>query len=337
MSGALSVTHPAPHRLIALWALAETMLGGILHAFNIPLTGYLVGGMAILCIGMLAHFHPNSSRIILRALLLVLILKAMVSPHSPPMAYIAVAFQGIMGAFIFGFFGFRWWTCILFSVLALIESGFQKLIIMTLIYGMELWKALDGFGEGLARSFSIQIPQDFSLLLILAYLSTYVVWGLFLGRFLWKLPKRLQSRISRVSEWDTLAPETAGMNKKNKHVRWLILATILSLLVIIMFQSGNTRGALYLVIRALIMTIVLFGLIQPLLTKAIQAWMTKKNTHYKEEIQQINAHLMQLGRLAGPMYRLCRSEIKGWRAPFEFIIRMFILAIYARERNSDLQ
>jgi hypothetical protein len=49
-------------RLTALWAFVEAGLGGILHAFKVPFTGLLVGGMAVMLITLIAHFSngiPN--------------------------------------------------------------------------------------------------------------------------------------------------------------------------------------------------------------------------------------------------------------------------------------
>ncbi len=46
----------AVQRLTALWAFSESGLGGILHALQMPFTGLLVGGMAILLISLIAFF-----------------------------------------------------------------------------------------------------------------------------------------------------------------------------------------------------------------------------------------------------------------------------------------
>src|SRR4051812_9858770 len=93
----------AVSRLTALWALSESGLGGIMHAMKIPLTGFFVGGFAVIIIALIAHFSDKSLRAILQSTLLVILVKAAVSPQSPFMAYIAVAFQGVAGALIFSF------------------------------------------------------------------------------------------------------------------------------------------------------------------------------------------------------------------------------------------
>ena len=82
----------AVERLTVLWALTESGLGGMMHAFRLPFTGLLVGGVAIILIIMLAHYSNNNVQQILKALIIVLIVKISVSPHSPLGAYLAVSF-----------------------------------------------------------------------------------------------------------------------------------------------------------------------------------------------------------------------------------------------------
>jgi len=69
-----------------------------MHALKLPFTGFFVGGFAVLCIGLLAHISHKNAAVILRSTLLVVLVKAIVSPYSPPTAYLAVSFQGVIGA-----------------------------------------------------------------------------------------------------------------------------------------------------------------------------------------------------------------------------------------------
>ena len=180
-------------RLTALWALAETALGGFLHAFKIPVTGFLVGGFAVLIIGLIAHHSTNKSSTILKATILVLLIKALVSPHSPPMAYIAVAFQGVMGALCFSYLPFRS-AAIIFAVSAMLESSLQKLILTTLIFGMRFWDALDQAASDLAKSFQFSGAFSASMVIVSVFALIYFVWGLILGNWLSVLPTQLEKR-----------------------------------------------------------------------------------------------------------------------------------------------
>ncbi len=74
-------------RITAMWALSEAALGGILHAFKIPLTGLFVNGSAVIFIALIAYYAQKSGAI-LRATLIVLLVKGGVSPHTPINAYL---------------------------------------------------------------------------------------------------------------------------------------------------------------------------------------------------------------------------------------------------------
>lgn len=71
----------ATQRLTALWAFMECGFGGVLHALHMPFTGLLVGGFAVIIITFIAQISGKKDKQILKSLLIVLIVKAMVSPH----------------------------------------------------------------------------------------------------------------------------------------------------------------------------------------------------------------------------------------------------------------
>jgi hypothetical protein len=119
-------TTGAVFRITALWAFSECALGGVMHALKIPFTGIIVGGFSVLSIGMLAHVSGRSAAAILRATLLVVLVKAVVSPHSPPTAYLAVGFQGLAGALILSRVRPFALAAYLFGFLAILESALQK-------------------------------------------------------------------------------------------------------------------------------------------------------------------------------------------------------------------
>ena len=94
-------------RITALWGFSESALGGILHAFKIPVTGLFVGSAAVIFITLIAYFsHETSDTLlrkgtILKATFTVLIIKGFVSPYTPVTAYFAVLLQGFMGEILF--------------------------------------------------------------------------------------------------------------------------------------------------------------------------------------------------------------------------------------------
>ena len=120
--------------LTALWGLVESGLGGFLFALRIPLTGFLVGGFAILIIILLASFSTEPSKQIIKSTILVLLIKGMVSPHAPITAYIAVGFQGFSGALFFFLVPKPWLAAVLLGFFAMAESAMQKILVLTIVF-----------------------------------------------------------------------------------------------------------------------------------------------------------------------------------------------------------
>ncbi len=115
----------------ALWAFSESGLGGIFHALKVPFSGIALGGISVMLVTLLEVNSSKKWKTIFKAMLLVLMLKAMISPHSPVMAYVAVSFQGILGAAIYQAFGVSRLSAMAYGSLAFLESDFQK--VFTLI------------------------------------------------------------------------------------------------------------------------------------------------------------------------------------------------------------
>src|SRR5687768_16638237 len=88
------------YRLVSLWIVCEAFAGGILHAARIPFTGMMVSSLSVTCISLIAFFVPSRTAI-LKATIIVAFFKLMLSPHSPPTAYVALFFQGYMGQLLF--------------------------------------------------------------------------------------------------------------------------------------------------------------------------------------------------------------------------------------------
>ena len=138
-------------QLTALWALSEAVLGGALHGTRLPVTGLILGGTAVLLICLMGYYGNRRGEI-LKATLVVCFIKMTLAPHTPFPAYFAVLFQGMVGSLLMSgqrFFAVR---CVVFGILALLESALQKLLMLTLVFGVEFWKAVGEFVSKLATS-----------------------------------------------------------------------------------------------------------------------------------------------------------------------------------------
>src|SRR5687768_11240242 len=126
------------HRLIAVWALAEGFMGGILHGLHLPVTGLIIGSISVLCLALLSRVGYRRGDL-LKATLLVLLVKAMLSPHSPPTAYFAVLSQGLLAELLFGFRKNYRLNCYLLAILSQLQSAIQHILIVIIVFGLDFW------------------------------------------------------------------------------------------------------------------------------------------------------------------------------------------------------
>lgn len=225
-------------RLTALWALSEAGLGGLMHAFKLPFTAVLVGGTAICLIAMIAHH--GGSRAILRALVTVLIVKALASPQSPPTAYLAVAFQGLAGWALFGSpLSFRV-AALGLGILALLQSAFQKLMVLYLIYGKALPEALDIFGGYVARQLGQGQGMSLSYGVAGVYVGIYALAGVWTGWLAGRLPGLVQARMAQWPADEHLsALDTSDRSADRSRGRaWVRGLWVLVLILVILVQGG---------------------------------------------------------------------------------------------------
>mgnify|MGYP000349605185 FL=1 len=124
--------HSIYYRLIALWVLCEAMLGGIIHGLKLPVSGLFVGGAAVIIISLMAYYTPQKGSI-LKATIIVAIFKMMLSPQSPPPAYFAVFFQGLLAELVFFNRKFFTLSCFLLAVLSMVESAIQRILVLMII------------------------------------------------------------------------------------------------------------------------------------------------------------------------------------------------------------
>ena len=176
-------------RIMALWAFVESGLGGFLHAIRMPLTGFVVGGIAIILIRLIYHHSDHFRTDLFKILSFVLLIKFLVSPHSPPTAYLAVAFQAVSAWIFYSLFSSEKLAAGTHALIAMLETAMQKLITLTIIFGIGFWTALDEFGEFAGRQIGLDF-QNFGLGLLILYLGIYLFAAsivLFIGQLLVKI------------------------------------------------------------------------------------------------------------------------------------------------------
>jgi len=179
-------------RITALWAFSESAFGGILHALTVPLRGLFIASASVLFISLIALFARNNKEI-LKATVIIILVKAIVSPHSPLTAYLAVSLQGVLGYLLFSTKKFYKLSALLFGILVLFFSGIQKIIVLTILFGNTLWESLDIFIKQVSiEIFNIDHPDiNYGYLLIACYVFIHLAAGLFIGLYAGKLPQKI--------------------------------------------------------------------------------------------------------------------------------------------------
>ena len=284
-------------RITAMWAFSEAFLGGILHALHLPFAGLILSSFAVLCmVGLSLHDHQRGQ--ILKATLLVIILKAILSPHTPISAYFAVFLQGLFGELFFLFSGQFFLSCFLLGIAALMQSAFQKLIVLTLLFGVDFWKAMNEFLNGINKTMGVT-DINYSFYIISIYMGLHFVAGVFVGILSSRLPNYLNQSMNELAErptFDSVIPEVKqGAKHKRSKLKsplfWIVFAlAVVALYTAYQDASINTlihNKALKLLIRSLLLLTVWYFFLAPILILVFQKWLSKQSSKWSNEVQHI--------------------------------------------------
>lgn len=284
------------YRLIALWVVCEAFAGGIMHATKIPFTGMIVSSLAVTCIILIAYYVPSKSSII-KATIIVAIFKLLLSPHSPPTAYIAVFFQGYLGHLLFFNRRYFTWPAIILSVFALVESAIQRILVLLILYGNNFWYAVDQYVQKLVGGHD----RNYSLLIALGYILLHAVAGIFIGIFAVRLVKRSGRWRSNYSSFliDKKLPSLSDhpVKQRKKKIKWIFV--ILWLLLVLLFiqayadpaNSVLPAGIVFrILLRSLLIVLSWYLIFAPLIMQLI-----KRALRSQQMKQQLPANeIMQL-------------------------------------------
>jgi len=292
----------AIHRITALWALSEAGLGGVLHAFRIPFTGLFIGSSAVLLIMLLAAFSRKKG-VILRATILVMIVKGMVSPHTPLMSYTAVFLQGLLGELFFGIFRSKRLAGFLLAFTALLLSALQKFIVTTFVFGMNIWHSIDLFGSYVISQFMLSGKETVALPISYSLIGTYTVIHLIAGIIVGLKGPGLAIRIydySRNTENVFLMPageepNVAGkkgrrrfLKKLSGYLLFFIAGAVMVLSYIFpVFEESQGLAAMIMVVRSILIMTIWYLLLGPFLLKRLRTFLAKKETVYSADVESI--------------------------------------------------
>ncbi len=302
------------YRLIALWVVCEAFMGGIIHGLKLPVSGLIVGSAAVICICLIAWYYPVRGAI-LRATIIVAIFKMMLSPQSPMPAYIAVFFQGLIAEAIFINKGAYRFNCLLFAILALVESGVQRLLVMTLVFGMDIWKAINIFINGITGGENI---TNYSYYLAASYVILHFIAGIAIGRFAGKIPHEEKAFFYEgkfLIFWREEEVNIQSAPKKKKRPKWIFVIVYITLAFLFlqsMFFPENAMIPSNMILRLILRsTLIIFTwilIINPLLKGLLYRWLEKKKSTTGEEIKEITRLIPSMQSLIEKSWRLSSNS-----------------------------
>jgi hypothetical protein len=288
------------HRLIALWVIVEAFAGGMLHALKIPFTGMIVSSLAVFCILLIGYFVPNRNAIAI-ATVVVALFKLMLSPHSPPTAYIAVFFQGALGSLVFRSSISLKSKAITLAVFSLAESALQRILVLVILYGNSFWNALDGFIQKLLGS---STNPQYSLWIASSYVLLHVIGGLVVGVYSTRLILKSQVWKTNLNELQIPANDLANatpvqLSKKRRKatfVNFLFITLIVMYLLSLLFPdhlSFPKQKIVAILIRASVLLAVWYVVVSPLLMLLLRRYLERKRSVYAAIINAVTNLLPQ--------------------------------------------
>ena len=319
------------NRLVAFWVICEAFAGGIMHGIKLPFTGMIVSSMAVISIILIAWYVPRRS-VILKATVIVAICKLMLSPHSPPTAYIAVFFQGVLGEILFSRRRAFMISAILLAVLSLVESAIQRILVLVILYGNDFWYAVNIFIKRLLGHDQI---SNYSLLLAILYVSIHAVTGCLVGYFGALLAKRsgdwqMSPGLIIEKRGETIKTR-ARKRKKIKTVFLILWIALVGLFLQSLFQPDKSilppsvaAGVLF---RAFLVVLSWYLVVSPLVMLIIKKVLKKQQEKNKVFFNEIMELLPETKYIFTKSWQMSKTE-RGIRR-LKFFMKIVLLNILA--------
>lgn len=331
------------NRLTALWAFSEAALGGVLHAFRMPFRGVFIGGSAAILISLIAYYSDKKGTI-LKSTLLVILIKGLVSPHTPLTAYLAVFLQGVLGEILFFKKEFYKISSLMLCIATMVYSSVQKLVILTVVFGNTLWQSIDEFISFVVDKFysgEADISLHYSYLIIAMYIGLHFVIGFFIGVFAGKLPER----ITNLKEHGQLNFEVIGesiseleRNRKHRSRRWwqkptgILLFTFACIMVLMSYlfpeiDSSKVYEIGIMLIRAIVILTIWYTVLAPLLLKWLKKYLGRKQNMYSSELTRIVDSFPRLRSIVSHCWNI-NAQHKGIKRLRSFITHLLTIILF---------
>lgn len=320
-------------KLTALWAVSESGLGGIFHAMKLPFSGLILGSFAVMIVTYIALGSEKKFRTIFQTTLIVILIKAIASPHSPFTAYVAVLFQGILGATLYSIFRVSKFTAIIYGIIALLESALQKLLMMILIFGENIWVAFQEFFHSLAKQFNLQSLEIIPMLFIGLYCGIYFVGGIFAGNFAIHLPEAIRKELESLQFQKIQNENFDEFQKKRKsNTRIFGFLFIIVFVVSVFIFSGAIHEAFYTLVRTFAAVAFLYYIINPLFRYLLNRWKNKQKIKKQNQLNTVLEFVPTFRNHAKKAKIIASCETSSIKKIKKFLLVWMALSLY--EENS---
>ena len=339
-------------KLTALWALSEAALGGVLHAFKFPFRGMIISSVAVILISMIAKFSDKRGQI-LKSTFLVIIIKAVISPYSPITAYLAVFIQGLLGELFFLTKKFKFISALMLGIAVSLFNGFQKIIVLTLIYGETLWKTINDFLTYVAEEwfvFSIKDPINFSYWLISFYVGIHLLAGIFAGVLAYRIPKIVDEKLKNPDLFIPLVeqPSLQTNISKPKKKRWfkpsalaIFILSVIIILITYLYPDSDrfdAKAILIMLGRSLLIIFIWFYYLAPRIKSFVSNYLTKRQNRYSKDIETIALTIPTLKIITVSVWKES-SKFKSIKRLNYFLITtlVYLLMDYKKDEQPYIQ
>jgi len=333
-------------KITALWALSESTLGGLLHALKLPFRGMIISSVAIILIGMIAKFSDKRGQII-KSTLVVIFIKAAISPHSPATAYLSVLLQGLIGELLFFSKRFTLISSLIFGIIVSLLNGFQRVLVLTLIYGNTLWKSFNDLLNYIAEEWlliTINNPINFSLILIALYVGMHLLIGIAAGIFAYRIPKSVEIKLKEPAVFipitDTVSDEKK--NKKSKKRKWLkpsaiVILIIASAIVILSYfyplsDKIIVNDILIMICRSILIMSLWFFVFAPKVKNYVKKFFYNRQNKYAKDIDLFLTSIPTLKGLIAASWK-STSDYKGIKKLNLFIVTSLVYLLQDYKSN----
>jgi hypothetical protein len=289
------------------------------------------GGSAVIIVCLIAYYVPQKGAII-KTTIIVAIFKMMLSPHSPLPAYFAVFFQGITGELLFSSRKHYKFSCMLFAPLALVESALQRILTMTILYGVDFWKAVNAFISGLSHQQSI---TNYSLYLAGGYVFLHLVAGISIGWIAGKIPGRVKGwRNEFLLELNAPGELSPAPALKKRGKMKIALLVIWILLACLWLQAELKIGeplipsnvAAHIILRSVLIIMTWYFLISPVITYFLNKWLLIQRSKSQQSINEILRILPQTQLVLNKSWQYSSNK-KGLKRLNKFLKTVLVNAL----------